>query len=93
MRFQSVAFLTDEEGRSVDLKNDKIHAMFMGLGGGYLLYLAYQLLDKFRTGTGEMPDAVFILAITVFAAGGIGILIFALMLYRKSDRDNDQEKD
>ena len=51
--------------------------MLLALVGGYLLYLAYQLFEKYRTGTKEMPDVVFILAIIVFLLGGIGIFCYA----------------
>ncbi len=65
------------------MKNEQIHATLLALVGGYLLYLAWQLFDKFRTGTQEMPDAAFILSILVFTAGGIGVLVWAFSIWRR----------
>ena len=71
------------------MKKESIHSMLLGLVGGYLLFLAWELLDKYRSGSGEMPDAVFIAAIALFTAGGIGVLIYAWIIYRKQ---REQEK-
>ena len=75
----------------MNLQNEKVHSMLLALVGGYLLYLAYQLFEKYRTGTKEMPDVVFILAIIVFLVGGIGIFCYAWRIYRKSSKE-DQEQ-
>ena len=65
--------------------------MLLALVGGYVLYLAYQLFEKYRTGTKEMPDVVFILAIVIFTTAGIGIFCFAWSIYRKAGKeDKDQ---
>ena len=73
------------------MQNEKIHSIMLALVGGYLLYLAYQLFDKYRTGTEEMPGIVFILAIAVFAAGGIGTILWAWRIYRQQ-RTEKREK-
>jgi Na+-transporting NADH:ubiquinone oxidoreductase subunit NqrD len=74
------------------VKNEKIHSTLLALVGGYLLFLAYQLFEKYRTGTKEMPDAVFILAIVVFSVAGIGVIIWAWKIYRKQ-REEEQKND
>lgn len=75
----------------MNMQNEKIHSIMLALVGGYLLYLAYQLFDKYRTGTEEMPGIVFILAIAVFAAGGIGTMLWAWRIYRQQ-RNDEREK-
>ena len=72
------------------MKDERIHSILLTLVGGYMLYLAYQLFGKYRSGTKEMPDAVFILAIIVFAAAGIGVWVYAWRIYRKHKKDSQQ---
>ena len=72
------------------MKNEKTHSILLTLVGGYMLYLAYQLFGKYRAGTKEMPDAVFILAILLFTAAGIGIWVYAWRIYRKQKKDSRQ---
>lgn len=87
------------------MKNEKLHSSLLGLVGGYILILAWQLYEKYRDGTKEVPDAVFLAGIIVFTLGGIGTLIWAWKIYRKqreeeaktdapeSGADTEQKKD
>ena len=63
----------------------------MAIAGGYVLYLAYELLksliDNERT---TMPRVVQILAIIFFAAAGISLLVFAWKIWKKGREDQDQ---
>lgn len=63
----------------------------MAIAGGYVLYLAYELLmsliDNERT---TMPRVVQILAIVFFAAAGITLLVFAWKIWKKGREDQDQ---
>ena len=74
------------------MKNEKTHAMLLGLVGGYILYLAYQLFEKYRSGAEEMPPALNILAIIVLGAGGIGTVVYAVLIYRKA-REESRKKE
>ena len=65
------------------MKNEKVHSILLALVGGYLYYLAYQLFEKYRTETKEMPDFAFVLFIIVFAVAGTGVLLWSWMIYRK----------
>ncbi len=75
------------------MKNERIHSMLLALVGGYLLYLAWQLFDKYRTGTEEMPEAVFLLAIGIFTIAGIGVLFFAWTVYQKTRKEEKQQSE
>ena len=63
----------------------------MAIAGGYVLYLAYELLksliDNERT---TMPRVVQILAIVFFAAAGISLLVFAWKIWKKGREDQDK---
>ena len=62
----------------------------MGIAGGYLIYLAYELLksllDNIPT---TMPRWVAILAITGFTGIGIALVIQAFRIWKKGREDND----
>jgi len=63
----------------------------MAIAGGYVLYLAYELLNSLinneRT---TMPRVLQILAIVFFAAAGISLLVFAWKIWKKGREDQDQ---
>ena len=63
--------------RGMPVKNDKIHASLLVLVGGYMLYIAYHLLENMRSGSVDMSRAMFAVLIGAFAAVGIAILAYA----------------
>ena len=73
------------------MRNEKTHSALLGLVGGFVLILAYELLQKYLSGSDEMPGAVFIIAIAVFTLGGIGTIYYAWICYRNWKRE-EQEK-
>ena len=79
--------------------NPNVHAALLAAVGGYLLYLAWQLLDTYRSQTGEMSPVINIAAVIIFVLGGIGTLYYAWSVYRhgkktggENEGDNDQRK-
>ena len=74
------------------MKNPRTHATLLSLVSGYLLYLAWLLLDKYRIGAQEMPPALNILAVAVFALGGLGTLVYASLIYRKARREEKERE-
>ncbi|MBE5788111.1 MAG: hypothetical protein E7325_00435 [Clostridiales bacterium] len=72
--------------------NPNIHATLLAAVGAYLLYLAWTLLDKYRSGANEMDPFWNIAAVIVFALGGLGTIWYAWTVYRKSRRE-EKEKD
>lgn len=69
------------------MRNDKVHATLLVAVGGYILYLAYQILQKFIEGAQEMPDFLYVIVIVFLALGGIGTIYYAWVVYRKSRKD------
>ena len=64
----------------------------MGVAGGYLLYLAYQLLQNLIGNVPTtMPRWVAILSITAFAGIGVTLLVYALKLWKKGREDQDEQ--
>ena len=66
----------EEKNGSGYKKNDKDRHLCGG-GGGYLLYLAYQLFGRLSESTG-LSYTVSLAAMVLFAAGGAGIMIFGI---------------
>ena len=72
--------------------NSGVHATLLAVVGGYILYLAWMLFEKYRDNTGEMPPILNIIAIVVFALGGFGTLFYAWNTYRKGKKENAAEE-
>jgi len=68
------------------MKNKNTHATLLVLVGGDILYIAYMLFDKMRSGAQEMPPALNIAAIAFFALAGLGVLLYAWKTWRKDDK-------
>lgn len=63
----------------------------MAIAGGYVLYLAYELLKSLiDNAPTTMPRVVQILAIIFFVAAGISLLVFAWKIWKKGREDQDQ---
>jgi len=63
----------------------------MAIAGGYVLYLAYELLKSLIDNESTtMPRVVLILAIIFFAAAGVSLLVFAWKIWKKGREDQDQ---
>jgi len=75
------------------VKNQGTHAMLLALVGGYILYIAWHLLENLLSGVEDIPRAAAIAAIVFFALAGIGVLIYAWKTWRKfktSDSDHEE---
>lgn len=77
------------------MKNKNTHAMLLALVGGYILYIAYHLLENLLSGVNDMPQGAAIAAIAVFAAGGIAVLLYAWKCWKdaKAEEKNAQNED
>ena len=71
--------------------NSGVHATLLAAVGGYILYLAWTLFEKYRDNAGEMPPALNIIAIVVFTLGGFGTLFYAWTVYRKGKKEKTEE--
>ena len=70
--------------------SSNVHATLLAAVGGYLLYLAWTLFEKYRDKAGEMEPALNILAIVVFILGGLGTLCYAWYIYRQGQKMKDE---
>jgi len=68
------------------MKNETVHSTLLALVGGYLLYMAYQILGNYRSGAGEMPDYLYIIVIALMSLAGLGVIYYAWVVYRNARR-------
>ena len=73
--------------------NPNVHASLLGAVGAYLLYLAWTLLEAYRSGTEEMPPFWNLVAVIVFALGGLGTFCYAWAIYRKGREKGKENRD
>ena len=73
------------------MKNRNTHAMLLTLVGAYMLYTAWHLFENMRSGAQEMPAAAYIALIVLFALAGVGIFVYAFIIWRGSRREEDKK--
>lgn len=72
------------------MKNQSTHAILLALVGGYILYIAWHLLENLLSGKQDMPQAAAIAAIVVFALAGIAVLIYAWKTWQSTKKKADK---
>ena len=70
-------------------RNEGTHATLVALVGGYVLYIAWQLLDNLRSGTADISPKAAIAAIVFFTVAGIAVLVYALWIWRHAPKDGE----
>lgn len=66
------------------MRNKSTHAMLLTLVGGYILYIAYHLLENLLSGANDMSQGAAIAAIAIFAVGGIAVLLYAWKCWKEA---------
>ena len=73
------------------MNNNTGRSSLMAIAGGYIIYLAYELLKNLIDNVPTtMPRVVQILAIVLFAGAGIALLVFAWKIWKKGREDQDE---
>ena len=75
------------------MKNKNTHAMLLTLVGGYILYIAYHLLENLLSGVNDMPRGAAIAAMIFFAAAGIAVLLYAWKCWREAKKEEQKEQE
>lgn len=70
----------------------KNRSYLMGIVGGYLIYLAYQLYESIGDTNTTMTMPVRIAFIAFFVLAGIGLLVFAFRLWFTTDKEEKENK-
>ena len=65
----------------------------MAIAGVYVLYLAYELLKSLIDGEETtMSPAIHILSIVFLALAGIGVLVYAFILWKNAKKDEEADR-
>ena len=65
-------------------------AMLMALVGGYVIYLAYEIMRDGLAGNTSMAMWVCILSTVLLGSAGIVVLVLAWKIYRTKDPDEEE---
>lgn len=63
-------------------------AFFYGMGGAYLIYLAYRMYKE-QSAAGGMEPGILIATVALFAIAGAALVVFAIYMAKK---ESDEEK-
>ncbi len=74
------------------MNQGKSRATLIGVVGGYLLYLAYQLLQDWNNPDTTMSHAVMAVFIGLFAVAACFIFVYAFRLWKRADQDEKEGK-
>ena len=72
---------------------EKNRSYLMGVVGGYLMYIAYELFANRGDQNTTMSPTARILFIVFFTLVGIGLLVFAFRLWFAADKAEKEKKD
>ena len=68
-------------------------SMLMGVVGGYLIYLAYELArDLINDVPSQMPKALTVIIVILFAGIGVTLLVYAWKLWKKGREGREEDR-
>ena len=73
------------------MSQDGRRAFFYGMGGVYLIYLAYRMYTE-QMAAGGMEPGLLIATVAMFGIMGAALLVFAIWVGKKS-ADGEQKND
>lgn len=73
--------------------NPSTHATLLAVVGGYLIYIAYQLLTGTDEGAGAMSLPVMIFFIVFFAVAGLAVILYAVRLWKQAQKETETLSD
>lgn len=72
--------------------NGKNRSYLMGVVGGYLIYQAYQIYQNMNDPDAGMSPAMRILVIILFTMIGLALIVYGVILWKKSDKEEEKEQ-
>ena len=68
-------------------------SMLVGIVGGYLIYLAYELARDLINGVpSQMPKALTVIIVILFTGIGVTLLVYAWKLWKKSREGTEEDR-
>ena len=72
------------------MNNGKTRSSLLGVAGGYLIYLAWQLFDARNDPNTTMTTVPRILFIALFVLAGAALLIYAFRSWKNSEKEEKE---
>ncbi len=73
--------------------NGSSRASLLALAGGYVIYLAWEMIDAMRKGATNMAPWLSILCAILFVLAGGGVLYYAYRVWRQGKKDEAEGKE
>ena len=75
------------------MNREKTRSSLLGVAGGYLMYLAYELFRDRGNADTTMTPAARVLFIALFVLAGAGLIVYALHEWRHSGKEEEKPKE
>lgn len=69
--------------------NPSTHATLLAVVGGYLIYIAYQLMTGMDESAGAMSLPVAIFFTVFFAVAGLAVIVYAVRLWKQAQKEKE----
>ena len=77
--------------KAVLLNNGKTRSSLLGIVGAYLIYTAWELWQDWGNTETTMTPPVRIIFMVFFALAGAALLVYAVIVWRRSDDQKDEK--
>ena len=74
------------------MNGEKTRSCLMGIVGGYLIYTAWQLYQGRNDPETTMTIGMMILFMALFVIAGAGLMVYAVILWKKGMAEDREEK-
>ena len=74
------------------MNGEKTRSCLMGIVGGYLVYTAWQLFQGRNDPETTMTIGMMILFMALFVVAGVGLMVYAVILWKKGMAEEKEEK-
>lgn len=80
-------------GKGRKMNTGKTRSSLLGIVGAYLIYTAYELFQAREDTNTTMTPAVRIIFMVLFAAAGIGLLVYAVRVWKRSAEEEEKQQE
>lgn len=74
-------------------RNNSAHATMIAVIGGYLIYLAYQMVRDTLSGASSMSMTTTVILAGIMALCGLGVIAYGIWVWRRGVKASQQTKE
>ena len=71
-------------------QNNSSHATLIAVIGGYLIYMAYEMVQSTLTGKSSMSMTVTVITALIMALAGLGTIGYGVYLWRAASKQQEE---